>query len=819
MEGEEYKAPKKIIIVPIKDVVVFPSMVVTIYANSSDLINAVSEASSRKELIGIITQKNENKPVPPVSNLYEYGTAVKIIQVVKRPSSNEAMILIEGIRRFKVKDFRQEAPYLTAEVRYLEKHDMGKNVSLQAGISELKSLIQDAAIGGKPIPDELIITLSNMQNFDEVVDIACSILSLDLRQKQELLEIEDPKQRLSKILEALNKEIQLLKIKDQIHSDISKELNKTEKEYLLRQELKAIQKELGDESAKGPVGLDGMVDATEIEELKKRIKASKMPKDVEKIANKELDRLQKIFPISPEYTVARTYIEWLCDMPWEKRTKKKVDIAQARKILDEDHYGLEKVKERILEYLAVCQLKENCGATILCFVGPPGVGKTSLGQSIARALGRAFVHTSLGGIRDEADVRGHRRTYVGALPGRIIQSIKRADFNDPVFMLDEIDKVGKDFQGDPAAALLEALDPEQNNKFTDHYLDVPFDLSRVFFITTANILDPIPPALLDRMEVIELPGYTEEEKLEIAKKYLVPKQFAANGIRNSALKFTDEAILKIIRSYTNEAGLRELERKIGSICRKAAKEMIEKKKKSVGTIGVKDIEKYLGVEKFMFERAGEKDAVGVATGLAWTPTGGDIIFIESSKMRGNKTLILTGNLGDVMQESARAALSFIQSNASEFDINEKDFDKADIHIHVPEGATPKDGPSAGITICTSLISLLTGRKVRRDVAMTGEVTLTGRILPIGGLKEKILAAKRALIKTIIIPEKNRNDLKEIPEKILKDINIVYAKTLEDVIKTAIIPKPVAKHRAKSGRIKSGKKIITRIVQLPVKQHR
>ncbi len=606
------------------------------------------------------------------------------------------------------------------------------------------------------------------------------------------------------IKEALVKEIQLLKIRKKIRTDISKEMNKNERNFLLKQEMKAIKKELGEE-VNDFGGLGGMGDEDEIKELKQKIKNAKMPPEVEKIANHELDRLKKIFQISPEYAVARTYIEWLCEMPWNKSCPNKVDVKKARKILDEDHYGLEKIKERILEYLAVCQLKDRCGATILCFVGPPGTGKTSLGKSIARAMGRAFIHTSLGGIRDEADIRGHRRTYVGAMPGRIIQSIKRAGYDDAVFMLDEIDKIGKDFQGDPASALLETLDPEQNNAFTDHYLDVPFDLSKVFFILTANFLDPIPPALLDRMEIIELSGYTEEEKLQIAKRYLLPRQNDLNGLEKRPLKMTDEAIINIVRYYTNEAGLRELERQIATICRKVAKDFIEKKK-VVKTIQKKDVEKYLGVEKYSFEAAQREDTVGVATGLAWTPTGGDIIFIESSKMKGSKNLIMTGSLGEVMQESARAALTYIRSHSGDLGIKDGVFEKSDIHIHVPEGATPKDGPSAGVTICTSLVSLLTGRKVRHDLAMTGEITLTGRVLPIGGLKEKILAAKRAQIKTIIIPEKNRKELTEIPKHLMANLDIKFASEIGDVIKVALLPKQQAP--------KFDRQIMTKVIPLP-----
>lgn len=780
---KNYKLPLQPVVIPLRDLVVFPSMIVTVYVRNEKMIEAVQKALDDRELICLVTQLNARKPAPPVDNLYDVGTSATVLQVIKGGTGTDAMILIEGISRVKIKSFVQDKPFIIAKIEPIVA-SKDNDVNLQAAVQEVKELIKKAVIEGKQLPPEVLTSLNSLQSVDDIADVACSFLTIDIKNKQELLGLIDPGLRIHKILDFLNKEIQLLKIRKKIKTDISEELSKSEREYLLRQEIKAIKKELGDDKTSS-FGMEGMTDENDIKDLKARINAAKMPADIRIIADKELDRLKKILAISPEYTVARTYIEWLCDMPWDKSCPTKASVKKARKILDEDHYGLDNVKERILEFLAVCELNKNSGATILCFVGPPGVGKTSLGQSIARALGRAFVHTSLGGIRDEADIRGHRRTYVGALPGRIIQSIKRADCNDPVFMLDEIDKVGKDFQGDPAAALLEALDPEQNSAFTDHYLDVPFDLSKVFFITTANILDPIPPALLDRMEVIELPGYTEEEKLAIAKKYLLPKQLLANGLDKRPFTLTDEAILKIVRYYTYEAGLRELERKIASLCRKIAKDLIEKKKK-INNVTAKLVEKYLGVEKFYFEAAQEKDMVGVATGLAWTPYGGDILFIEATKMKGNKNLILTGSLGDVMQESARTGLSYIRSNAEKFHINDKLFEKTDIHIHVPEGATPKDGPSAGITICTALVSLFTGRKIRRDVAMTGEITLTGRILPIGGLKEKILAAKRAQIFNIVLPAKNRKDLTEIPKHILKGLKISFAETLDDVMKVAMV---------------------------------
>lgn len=791
---DHYRLPLEPIIVPLKDLVVFPTMIVSVYVRNAKLIEALEEASQRNELIGLVAQKHPKKPVPPTSNLYEVGTSASILQIVKGQKANDAMVVVEAVSRFTVKSYPQERPYLIGSIEPIEPSSRD-SIKTNALAREVKEHMRMVGMESGQMTPDVIAGLNAIQNIDEVADIACSFLKLELKEKQELLSMTDTQKRLEKILEHLNKEIQLQKIKQKIHTDITQELNKNERKYLLKKELERIKKELGEEEP-GGIGLEGMTDQEDLKELQKRIKAAKMPKEVEKIAQKELDRLKKIITISPEYNVARTYIEWLCDVPWDKSCPSKVDVKKARKILDEDHYGLEKVKERILEFLAVCQLNQTCGATILCLVGPPGVGKTSLGQSIARALGRKFVHASLGGMRDEADIRGHRRTYVGALPGRIIQGLKRADCNDPVFMLDEIDKIGKDFQGDPAAALLEVLDPEQNNEFTDHYLDVPFDLSKVFFIMTANVLDTIPPALLDRMEVIELPGYTEEEKLEIAKKYLLPRQLKANGLEKKKFTMTKAAIYEVIRKYTYEAGLRELERKIGAICRKVAKDTLEKKKR-IKKVDAKDVENYLGVPEHDFEGKQEEDMVGVATGLAWTPYGGDIIFIESTRMAGQNNLILTGSLGDVMQESARAALSYVRSNVDKFEIEPSLFEKTDLHIHVPEGATPKDGPSAGITICTSLISLLTGQKVKRDVAMTGEVTLTGRILPIGGLKEKILAAKRAQISTIIIPEKNQKDLKEIPKQILKDMKIKFAKDLDDVVKIALKPKPKSAKKKKT----------------------
>lgn len=811
---QEYKLPERISVVPVKDLVVFPSMVVSVYVKNAELIESVRKAMDHKELIGLFSEISPLKSMTSTDNLYRVGTAAAVLQVIKGEGP-DAMVLVEGINRIRIDEFVATEPYVQARVKMIPKV---KEPSLEAEalMRDVKELIARVSRGGKTLPADLLIGLENLTDVEELSDLAASYLTLEVKRKQEVLEIEGLEDRLRKIVEYLNKELLLQEIRKKIHSEMNKDVEKSERDYLLRQEMKVIKKELGDKENSGIPGMEGMDNHDEIRELQKRITASKMPEDVEKIAKAELERLKKIFPFSPEFGVARTYIEWLCDMPWNKSSEATVDVKKARKILDEDHYGLEKIKERILEYLSVYQLQGSPGATILCFAGPPGVGKTSLGRSIARALGRAFIHTSLGGIRDEADIRGHRRTYVGALPGRIIQSIKRAQFNDPVFMLDEIDKIGRDFQGDPAAALIEVLDPEQNFAFTDHYLDVPFNLSKILFVTTANILDPIPPALLDRMEIIELPGYTEEEKMVIAHKYLLPKQLKLNGLEKFPFTMTDEAIIKVIRAYTFEAGLRELEREIASICRKVAKKMIETKEVTK-QVGVKDVLEFLGVEKYDYEKAEDKDVVGVATGLAWTPFGGDIIFIEAALMKGSKNLILTGNLGEVMEESAKTALSFIRSNSSHFGIRDEYFEKHDIHVHVPEGATPKDGPSAGITMCTALVSLLTNRPVRRNVAMTGEITLTGRILPIGGLKEKLLAAKRAQIKDIIIPDRNKKDLVEIPQHLLKNITIHCVKTFDDVLKIALAPKSAKtplKITKKVLNVSPKKKAVVKIMPFP-----
>lgn len=776
-EKSKPKLPESLFILPIKELVVFPTMVVSIYVKNPDYIDVINEKFEKEELIGTVSYKNAEKKVPPTDNLYKIGTACHIIQVIKG-QANDAMILVEGAARFEVQEYTQEKPYLEAKIskirQTLEKSEEGDGLAI-----EIRSLLETSSSLGKPLPEEVLINLQNITDYEELCDLACSYITIPIREKQYLLEIRDTKERMKAIIKQLGHEIRMLEVRGKIHSEVEKEMNKSEREFLLRQEMKAIQKELGEEDE------EKVAEEKEIKHLEKEIKKAKMPKEVEKIAMEELKRLKRIYPISPEYNVVHNYIEWLYQMPWNKASKTKIDIKKAREILEADHYGLKEIKERILEYLAICQMQDKTGATIMCFVGPPGVGKSSLGRSIARALGRKFVQMSLGGMHDESEIRGHRRTYVGAMPGSIVQNLKRAGENNPVIMLDEIDKIGiGQFQGDPASALIEVLDPELNFAFNDHYLDVPFDLSNILFITTANILDPIPPALLDRMEVIELPGYTEEEKIQIAKRYLVPKQIKFNGLTKNPFTIEDDALSYIVRRYTREAGVRDLEREIAKTCRKIAKKLLEKGEKTK-VVTKKMIPDLLGVEQFYEDMKQEKDVTGVATGLAWTQAGGEMIFIEATKMPGQNQLILTGHLGEIMQESAKAALSYIRSNAKKFKINDKAFEKIDIHVHVPEGATPKDGPSAGITIGTALLSLFTGKKVNRNVAMTGEITLQGRILPIGGLKEKVLAARRNGIKTIIIPEDNKKDLKDIEDHLLKGINFVYAKSLDDVIGIAI----------------------------------
>jgi len=789
-EIEQIKIPKEIPILPLRDTAIYPFMVSPLFVARPKSIQLIEDVLNHDRVLGLVAQKKAEIEDPKPSDLFDYGTAATILKMLKLPDGS-MRILVQGMSRIQIVDYLQMNPYFKARVRplqdvieeSLELEALAKNVTIQ--FQKIVSLVPH-------LPDELQIAVMNIHHLGKLADLVASNLNLSLEEKQEILELIDVKRRLEKLTVFINRELEVLEIGNKIQSKVQSELSKNQREYFLRQQLEAIKKELGEEDER----------TMEIKELREKIKKAKMPKEAEKEAMRELDRLAKMPPGAAEYTVARTYLDWLIAIPWAKSTRDNLDIAKARKVLDEDHYDLEKIKERILEYLAVRKLKSDMKGPILCFVGPPGVGKTSLGRSIARALGRKFVRISLGGVRDEAEIRGHRRTYIGALPGRIIQGIRNASSNNPVFMLDEVDKLGMDFRGDPSSALLEVLDPEQNNAFVDHYLDVPFDLSKVMFITTANLLDPVPSALRDRMEVLELPGYIEEEKLLIAQKYLIPRQIKAHGLRKNQLKIEDDAVLRIVREYTKEAGLRNLEREIANICRRVAMWIVEEKtKKEVVT--AKRIPEFLGPPRFFFDVAERIQEPGVATGLAWTPVGGDILFIEASKMKGNKGLLLTGQLGDVMKESAQAALSYIRAHAREYGLKEDFYEKIDIHIHVPAGAIPKDGPSAGVTIATALLSLLTDTPVRNDLAMTGEITLRGKVLPVGGIKEKVLAAKRAGITTIILPEKNKKDLEEIPEQARKQMKFHFVDNLNEVFELALREEKWKKKAVATGRRKTG----------------
>jgi ATP-dependent Lon protease len=764
--------PDTLKIIPIENDVMFPHLVRPLIVGGEKGIRAVKDASSKDNLVGIVTQKKPSSKEPEPEDLYLIGTAA-IIGHVFEISTKKAKILLEGLSRIKIIEFVQTEPYLIAKVEEIREFSEKSEIT-DVLLQSVKTLFKMSVIWGKTMPKEVLSIIDTVNNPSTMADMVAVYLDISVEKRQLLLETIDPQKRLKMVFRQLNSEVQLQEVKGKIDEDVAKEMSKTQREFFLREQMKAIQKELGKEDPH----------TMELNKLEQKIKEAKMPKEVEDVAKKELDRLREMHPASAEYTVSRTYIDYLITAPWSKNTIDNLDIKQAEKILDEDHYNLEKVKERILEFLAVRTLKEKLKGPILCFVGPPGTGKTSLGKSIARALGRKFVRISLGGMRDEAEIRGHRRTYVGALPGRIMQELCRTGSNNPVFMLDEVDKIGADFRGDPASALLEVLDPEQNFSFADHYFDVPFDLSNVLFITTANVLDPVHPALKDRMEVISLSGYSEDEKLNIAHKFLIPKQVVENGLEDKFIKFVDESILKIVRDYTREAGLRNLEREIASICRKLVKSFVSGNE-ITKVITSQTIENLLGHRKFYYEVTEEKDQIGVATGLAWTEAGGDIIFVEAAKMKGDKKLTLTGQLGDVMQESAKAALSYIRSNASALNVDVNFYDNLDIHLHVPSGAIPKDGPSAGITMCMALLSLLTGRHARRNVALTGEITLSGRVIEIGGIKEKVLAAIRAGVATIVLPKKNEKDFQEIKKEIRDKIKCVFIERVEEAVNVVL----------------------------------
>lgn len=766
---ERILLPEEVPLIITKENISLPGAIQSSFFIDKKHIEAIEKAFISHKIIVIVPPLDTYKEeFFTESDLNQIGSAVKILQLVHLPEGG-LKILTECQFRVRITKLYELHPYPIAKVEeVIEFYE--KNIVVEALMQSVLSMLKICNSLGKNFPVDATNIAERLQDAGKLSDFIGMILGLDLPQLIEILNTIDPAERLKKF-SFLSTEVDLLQVKGKLQAEATKLIGKTQRDYLLRQQLKIIQKELGEEESL----------TQEIDELTKSIKEANMPKKVEEIAFKELSRLSKMNPASAEFTVTRTYLDYLISMPWSKSTEDKLDINNAKAILDEDHYNLEKVKERILEFLAVRKLKGgDQKGPILCFVGPPGVGKTSLGKSIARSLGRKFIRLSLGGMKDEAEIRGHRRTYVGAMPGRIIQEIKRCGSNNPVFILDEVDKIGRDFRGDPSSALLEVLDPEQNNAFLDHYLDVPFDLSKVLFITTANLLDPIPAPLRDRMEVINISGYTEEEKVKIAEKHLIPKQIKENGLEKFNITFTQQAIIKIIREYTREAGLRNLERNIANICRKIAKEITQYGEKKF-IINERAVSKFLGPRKFYYERAFYNQIPGVAIGLAWTESGGDIIFVEATKMKGDKGLILTGYLGDVMKESAQAAVSYIRSNAEKYNIDPDIFSKHDIHIHVPQGAIPKDGPSAGITIVAALLSLFSNKPVRNDVAMTGEITLTGRILPIGGIKEKALAARRSGIKKVIIPKDNEADLQELPKFIKKDVTFITVNNIEEAI--------------------------------------
>ncbi len=778
--------PANLPILPLRGVVIFPSAIVPLLISRGASLKLVEDCLAGDRMLGLAAQKNPEEESPQPPGLYSRGTAGRILKMLKYPDQS-VRILVQGLKRIEITDYTQREPYFRATVRHLQ-DNLTPSKDLDAVQAHMVNQFAKFVSMIPYLPDELQVVVMNIKDPGKVTDLIASNLNISLEEKQDLLSTLDVRGRLEKLSGILNREIELLELGHKIQSQVQSELNKNQKEFYLRQQLKAIQKELGEGDGK----------TAEIEDLRKRVEEAKMPPDALKAAEHELDRLRMIPPESAEHTVVRTYLEWLVSLPWAVSTEDNLDLHHARSVLDEDHFDLEKIKDRILEYLAVRQLRKDPKSPILCFVGPPGVGKTSLGRSIARAMGRKFIRLSLGGIRDEAEIRGHRRTYIGALPGRVIQNIKNAGSNNPLFMLDEIDKLGMDFRGDPASALLEVLDPEQNNTFQDHYLDVPFDLSRVMFVTTANVLDPIPPALRDRMEVIELAGYTEEEKLQIARRHLIPKQLREHGLKDENLAFEDEALIHIVRSYTREAGLRNLEREIGSVCRKVARAITEGRTEPVVCTAAK-VREYLGPERFFSELAERTEEPGVAIGLAWTPNGGDILFIESTRMAGKKGLILTGHLGEVMKESAQAALSWVRSRAERLGIPPDFFENADIHIHVPHGAIPKDGPSAGVTMATSLASLLTGRHVRANVAMTGEITLRGKVEPVGGIKEKVLAAKRAGVETVILPRRNEKDLEDVPPAVREALRFVFVDTVDEVLAHALEPAVVERDLAREPR--------------------
>ena len=772
--SQKLNIPGKLPVLLLRDIVIFPYMIAPLFVGREKSKAAIDQSLSTNRMILLLTQKDMEVEDPKREDVYDMGTVALIMRMLKLPDGR-VRILAQGLVRARVESFDDDGSLISAQVAVVGEPEKGeKTIEGEAMIRNVRSGLERATSLGKTIAPEVLIIASNVDEPGRLADLTASNLELKVPEAQEILEVVDPLQRLKRVYELLTRELELLDVQSKISTEAKGEMDKLQKQYFLRQQMKAIQKELG----------EGTETQEEVKIYQDKLRKLRVPDEVKEELEKQISRLGQMHPESAETAVVRTYLDWMFSLPWNKSTVDNLDLRKAKTILDDDHYGLEKVKERILEYLGVRKLSKTIKGPILCFVGPPGVGKTSLGKSIARALGRKFVRISLGGVHDEAEIRGHRRTYVGAMPGRIIQGIRRAGSTNPVFMMDEVDKVGADFRGDPSSALLEVLDPEQNDNFRDHYLGVPYDLSKVLFITTANLLDPIQPAFRDRMEVLELPGYTEEEKLQIAIRHLIPKQVAENALSAKLIHFTDGAIKKIIALYTREAGVRNLEREIASVCRKVARKAAEGRKTQT-VVTAQAIEKYLGPPKVFRDQLLRKSQVGVATGVAWTAVGGEILFVEATKMAGKGNLQLTGSLGDVMKESAHAALSYARTPAAEFGIDSRMFYQNDFHIHIPEGAIPKDGPSAGVTIATAFISVCTNNKVRCDVAMTGEITLRGNILPVGGVKEKVLAAQRAGVRTMIMPAENRKDLVDIPKKVIRNMEFIFVADVKEVLSRAL----------------------------------
>jgi ATP-dependent Lon protease len=775
--GGPVEVPEQLSILPLRNSVLFPGSIIPIDVGRRKSVRLVEEAISKERpVIGILTQRDARTEDPNESDMYQVGCAARILKVIKLAKDNFSVIL-QGVSRIRIAEYSQQEPFIIARVQAIP-DPTTTDVELDALVMNLKDIAKRVIKLMPELPKEASALVDSVTEPGQLADLITSNLDIQVDEKQDVLETFDLKARMRTVLQFLSRQLEVLKVREKINTQVQEEMGRNQREYVLRQQLKAIKEELGELDEAGG----------DLDEFKEKVAEAKMPPETEKVALKQLERLKVMQPSSAEYTVTRTYLEWLVELPWSTETDDKLDIQEARDILNSDHYDLEKVKKRILEYLAVRKLKSDKKGPILCLLGPPGVGKTSLGRSIAKAMGRKFVRISLGGVRDEAEIRGHRRTYVGSLPGRIVQSLKKAGTKNPIFMLDEIDKLGHDFRGDPASALLEVLDPEQNNTFSDHYLEVPFDLSHVMFLATANVIDPVPAALKDRLEILELPGYTRDEKRNIARQFLVPKQLEEHGLKAEHIEVTDAAVAEVIDGYTREAGVRNLEREVGSIARGVAVKIAEGSKEKY-VIKAEEVPEYLGPQKFMSEVAERTAEPGVATGLAWTPVGGDILFIEATKMPGKGSLVLTGQLGDVMKESAQAALSFVRAKAKWLGIEENFLDKTDIHVHIPAGAIPKDGPSAGVTMFTALASMLTGKPIRNDVAMTGEITLRGNVLPVGGIKEKILAAHRAGIKRIIMPDRNQKDMVDVPQQAKDEMEFFYVKKIDELLPLALTEMP------------------------------